>query len=123
MFVCVCQTSVCICIAVTHSSFLLFLEFISFASLFILRYVALTGRIFARRGLSTVLPDLVSIAMGHSIFANAALQDGLEKAFGGKHNTFGDFPLLPKFFVTAFGETMAMLLFCYCIIFTCGILC
>jgi hypothetical protein len=66
--------------------------------------VALTGRIFARRGISKVLPDLVSIAMGHSIFANDALQDGLEKAFGGKHNTFGDFPLLPKFFVTAFGE-------------------
>lgn len=66
--------------------------------------MALTGRIFARRGISKVLPDLVSIAMGHSIFANDALQDGLEKAFGGKHNTFGDFPLLPKFFVTAFGE-------------------
>jgi hypothetical protein len=42
--------------------------------------------------------------MGHPIFTNDALQDGLESAFGGKHKTFGDFPLLPKFFVTAFGE-------------------
>jgi hypothetical protein len=63
--------------------------------------VKLTGSIFKRTGLSRVLPDTMLIAIGHTILNNQILQSDLQANYG-IEKVFGDFPLLPKFFVTAF---------------------